>query len=59
MRFEGLKSAFGIDIENEVINNIAGNLNLGVYDGGSITMGNFNTLLTLSVNTDLHSINSP
>lgn len=49
MQFEGLKSMLGIDIESDVINNIAGNLNLGVYDGESITMENFNTLLTLTV----------
>lgn len=49
MQLEGMKSMTEIDIENDVINNIAGNLNLGVYDGGSITMGNFNTLITLTV----------
>jgi hypothetical protein len=49
MQLEGMKSMTGIDIENDVINNIAGNLNLGVYDGGSITMGSFNTLITLTV----------
>lgn len=49
MQLEGMKSMTGIDIENDVINNIAGNLNLGMYDGGSITMGSFNTLITLTV----------
>jgi hypothetical protein len=51
-QLEGIKTSFGIDLENEVINNLAGNFNLGIYDGGSITMGNFNTLFTVSVKDD-------
>ncbi len=43
------KEEFGVELEQDILNNLAGNLNLGVYDGASISMFNYNTLLTLNV----------
>lgn len=39
----------GIDVEDEIAKNLGGNVNLGVYDGNSITMTNYNTLLSFTV----------
>lgn len=39
----------GIDAETELIDQLGGNVNLGVYDGGSITMTNYNTVLSFTV----------
>lgn len=47
-----VKSTFEIDIENDVINNLAGSLSVGVYDGASITMTNYNALVSLAVKDD-------
>ena len=46
---EGIKAGFGVDPVSDVIDNLAGNLNLGVYDGMSINMANYNVLLTLNL----------
>ncbi len=43
------KTKTGIDIEKDIIGNLAGNFNLGIYDGLSINMMNYNTVLTLSI----------
>jgi hypothetical protein len=43
------KDQFGFDIQTELLDNLAGNINLGVFDGGSITIGNFNTVLSFNV----------
>lgn len=48
-QLDSLKTSLGFDVEKDVLDNLAGNLNLGIYDGQSVTMGNFNTLLTVSV----------
>lgn len=48
-RQEEIKETFGIDIEKDIIENLAGSVNWGIYDAGSITMMNYNTLLTLNV----------
>jgi hypothetical protein len=39
----------GIDAEDELIQNLGGNVNLGVYDGSTITVSTYNTLLSLTV----------
>lgn len=39
----------GIDPQTEIIDNLGGNLNLGIFDGASVTMANLNALLTLSI----------
>jgi len=46
---EEIKTKFGVDMEKEVIENLGGNFNFGVYDGVSINMTNYNTMLTMSV----------
>lgn len=46
---EGIKADYGIDVESEVIGNLAGNINLGIYDGVSINMMNINLVLTLNL----------
>ncbi len=46
---EEIKMKYGVDPEKEIIANLAGNSNLGIYDGVSINMTNYNTLLTISV----------
>lgn len=48
-RLDGIRENLGVDLEKEVIPNIAGNLNIGVYDGVSINMTNYNALVTLSI----------
>jgi len=48
-RLAGMREKLGVDLEKEVIPNIAGNLNIGVYDGVSINMTNYNALVTLSI----------
>jgi len=44
-----IKTDFGVDVEKEVIENLAGNLNLCAYDGASINLVNYNALLTLNI----------
>ncbi len=46
---DGIKTNYEIDMETEVINNLAGNINLGIYDGVSINMMNLNLVLTLNL----------
>lgn len=46
---KGIKEGFGVDLESDIIDNLAGNLNLGIYDGMTINMANYNTLLTLNL----------
>ena len=48
-RLEKIRTEKGIDIEKDLIENSAGNLNLGIYDGASISAMNYNALLTLSI----------
>lgn len=43
------KTDYGIDLEKELVDNLGDNLNLGIYDGMSINMANYNTLLSLEV----------
>ncbi|MCP4350214.1 MAG: DUF3352 domain-containing protein [Desulfobacterales bacterium] len=44
-----IKTTVGIDVEKEVIENLAGSFNLGIYDGLSINIMNYNTVLSLSI----------
>ncbi|MDM8536646.1 DUF3352 domain-containing protein [Desulfobacterales bacterium HSG17] len=46
---EQCRAVYDIDFEKDVIDNIAGNINLGIYDGMSINMMNYNLLLTLTI----------
>ncbi len=46
---EEIKAGFGVDLVSDVIDNLAGNLNLGIYDGLSINMANYNALLSLNL----------
>lgn len=46
---EMVKLNFDINFEQEIINNIAGNFNMAVYDGAGINLMNYNTLLTLNI----------
>ncbi|MFP4349167.1 MAG: hypothetical protein ACLFQY_12845 [Desulfococcaceae bacterium] len=48
-RLAGIRENLGVDLEKEVIPNIAGNLNIGIYDGVGINMTNYNALVTLSI----------
>jgi hypothetical protein len=44
-----VKQTYGFDLEADVIDNLAGNLNIGIYDGMTINMTNYNTLMSINV----------
>lgn len=46
---EKIRTDFGVDIEKDVVKNLAGNFNLGIYDSASINMFNYNALSTLAI----------
>lgn len=46
---EEIKANYGVDLVKDVIDNLAGNLNFGLYDGMSINMMNYNALMTLNL----------
>ena len=46
---ETVEAMSGISVADEVVENLGGNLNLGVHDGSTITMANYNTVLSLTV----------
>ena len=46
---EMVKSNYGIDIKKDIIEQLEGNLNLGLYDASSINFMNYNFLATLSI----------
>lgn len=46
---EKMKADFQIDLKADVIENLSGNINLGLYDGMTINMANYNTLITIGV----------
>ena len=46
---EMVKSNYGLDIKKDLIEQLDGNLNLGVYDASSINMMNYNVLATISI----------
>ncbi len=48
-KLEKIRTDFGVDIEKDVVANLAGNFNLGIYDGMSINMFNYNALSTLAI----------
>jgi hypothetical protein len=48
-RLASIKENYDIDIENDLINNLDGSVNLAFYDGASITMLNYNSLFTATV----------
>jgi hypothetical protein len=43
------KTATEIDVEQEIINNLGGHFSLGIFDGSTITMSNYNALFALTV----------
>ncbi len=45
----GFKTNFGVDLEADIVENLGGTINLGIFDGMSISMTNYNTLLTLNL----------
>jgi hypothetical protein len=47
--FEDIRTHMGLDVEKELIPNLGGNFNIGIYDGISIDMTRYNTLMTLSL----------
>ena len=46
---EEIRQAHGIDVEKELIDNLGGSINLGMYDGASVTMFNYNTVFEVGV----------
>ncbi len=48
-QLDALKESAGIDIVADLIENLDGSLNAGIFDGASVTMMNYNALLTLNV----------
>lgn len=49
MQFKTIQSSTGIDIEKEIIENLEGNVSMGIYDGLSINLLNYNALITLNL----------
>ncbi len=43
------RNRYGVDGEKDILSNIEGNFNLGIYDGKSINMSNYNLLATLGI----------
>jgi hypothetical protein len=48
-KFADIKKKYKLDVEKEIIPNLGGNFNLGIYDGKSLNMFNYNALLTLTI----------
>ncbi len=46
---ENIKNQMGIDLKKEVIDQLAGSINFGMYDGSTINMMNYNTILNFNV----------
>jgi len=46
---EMVKSNYGIDIKKDIVEQLEGNLNLGLYDASSINFMNYNFLATISI----------
>ncbi len=44
-----IKAQYGIDIKTDLIDNFGGSFNLGIYDGASINMMNYNTLISANL----------
>ncbi|HXK49981.1 MAG TPA: hypothetical protein PKW56_05905 [Clostridiales bacterium] len=44
-----IKNQTGIDLKTEIIDQLAGSINLGMYDGSTINMMNYNTVLNFNV----------
>ncbi|MFO7838280.1 MAG: hypothetical protein R6X08_02120 [Desulfosalsimonadaceae bacterium] len=48
-RMDAFKEKTGIDPETELLDNLSGSINFGLYDGASITMLNYNALFTAGI----------
>ncbi len=46
---EEIRQELGIDVEKELIDNLGGAVNLAMYDGSSVTMFSYNTVLEVGV----------
>jgi hypothetical protein len=46
---ENIKNQVGVDLKEEVIEQLAGSINFGMYDGSTINMMNYNTILNFNV----------
>ncbi|GMT48999.1 MAG: hypothetical protein IEMM0008_0538 [bacterium] len=46
---ESISKEYGINVEKDIIENIAGDFNLCSYDGSSLSKRNYNTIFTISV----------
>jgi hypothetical protein len=44
-----MKENYGIDIKKEIIDNMAGTVNAGLYDGASVSAGKLNVFFTFNV----------
>jgi len=47
-----IKAETGIDPKTDIIDNLSGSLNFGLYDGSSITMLNYNALFTAGIENE-------
>lgn len=47
--FQAFNTQFGLDFKKDVAENLDGNFHLGVFDGKTITMSNYNTLFAFGV----------
>jgi hypothetical protein len=48
-KFDKIKEAYGIDLHNNILNNLGGNVNLGIYDLSTLKTLKFNGLLSISL----------
>ncbi|PID27204.1 MAG: hypothetical protein CR982_06310 [Candidatus Cloacimonadota bacterium] len=46
---QDIKDKFGVDVEEDVIGNLSGSFNYGVFDGASINMMNYNMAATIGI----------
>ena len=49
VEMEMMKAKTKIDLEKELLENLAGNINFGIFDGATISMMNLNTILTINM----------
>ena len=59
--FEETKKKFyaesGLDLEKDIIDNLAGNFNFGIFDGKNINITNTNTLLSIGIKDETKAAN--
>lgn len=47
--FESFKTQYGVDLKHDLLENMDGNINLATFDGKTISMFNYNTVLTIGL----------